>query len=297
MIYSSIKEFVLSMNNTGYITFKDGENSFKEVVVSATSKETLSCELKRCFPRNENEHEYSYEMIYCFYQFYPNETVCPNDTYVGKIDLEIKDDEVLSVKSSLTLKEVDETLNLNLANEKKIEQIREGYLEAYKFLEDLSNKIDEKISQDEDLKDIILTPTNPVPFQLNYGLPELYPQSLHRPIKHIDKLLQSNVLHKLEYKEKLTKFNKLSQSEILTFLSSLRNNCMFGNNTNAEANVDKIIQTFIQKSDCDNMKNGIYIKPILIVKSIKGPNQGLVKIYDLLKHGYELNTYYNIEVK
>ena len=208
-----------------------------------------------------------------------------------------EDDEVLSVKSSLTLKEVDETLNLNLANEKKIEQIREGYLEAYKFLEDLSNKIDEKISQDEDLKDIILTPTNPAPFQLNYGLPELYPQSLHRPIKHIDKLLQSNVLHKLEYKEKLTKFNKLSQSEILTFLSSLRNNCMFGNNTNAEANVDKIVQTFIQKSDCDNMKNGIYIKPILIVKSIKGPNQGLVKIYDLLKHGYELNTYYNIEVK
>lgn len=119
VIYNSIKEFVLSMNNTGYITFKDDENSFKEVVVSATSKETLSCELKRCFPRNENEHEYSYEMIYCFYQFYPNETVYPNDTYVGKIDLEIKDDEVLSVKSSLTLKEVDETLNLNLANEKK----------------------------------------------------------------------------------------------------------------------------------------------------------------------------------
>ena len=299
MLHRSIKEFVLSTNNTGYISFKDGENSFKEAVVSVTPKETLSGELKRHFPENENEHEYRYDMIYCFYQYYPSEACYPNDIYLGKTDLEIKDGdgEVLSVKSSITMEEISKTLNLNLVNKEEIERIREGYLEAYKLLEDLSNKIDEKISQDEDLKNIVLTPMNPMPFQPNYGLPGLYPQSSHQPIKHIDRLLQSDVLHQLEYKEKLTKFNKLNQSEILTLLSSLRNNCMFGNSTNAEENIDKIIQGFIQNRNCDNMKNGAYVKPILMVKSIKGPNQGLVKMYDLLKHGYELNTHYDVGVK
>lgn len=295
-----------SRRHGGYILFKDGKDVFKyaEVTLGDTDRGLLS-DFNRYF-KEEGEYEYRYDMIWYLFNTIPSESTLANAIIRVK-DLDIiksGDDKPIGVSSKLTLEDLKKVLDIKITDEdKENDETRKGFIEAYKFLEDLSNKIDSKISdvsEDTSIKDILFQNNNN-PFQPQGYAPNFNPltpspymdTNPSAPIKHINKLLSACVVYKDENKDKLSKFLSLGWQKNQAFLDALRNPA-FNGMTGAEEVVDEIIKSYVYFEPCTR-QNDIFVKPVFKVSVMKGEHQGLIKHYDLLKLGYDLNLYYDIK--
>ena len=308
MIFGKLERCVYqpSRRYGGYILFKDGKDVFKyaEVTLGDTDRGLLS-DFNRYF-KEEGEYEYRYDMIWYLFNNIPHEGALANAIIRVK-DLDIirsGDDKPIGVSSKITLEDLQKVLYIKVTDEdKENDAIREGFIEAYKFLEDLSNKIDSKISdvsEDTSIKDILFQNNNN-PFQPQWYAPNFNPSmpshymdtNPSAPIKHINKLLSACVVYKDENKDKLSKFLSLGQQKNQTFLHALSNPGLNGM-TGAEEVVDEILKWNDCFEPCARQYD-IFVKPVFKVSVMKGEHQGLIKHYDLLKLGYDLNLYYDIK--
>lgn len=291
--------------DVGYILFKDGKDIFKhaEVTLGDTDRGFLR-DLNWYF-KEDGEYEYRYDMIWYLFTNIPASGSLAN-AIVKVRDYSIirsGDNKLIGVSSKLTLEDLQKVMDIKVTDkDKEDDVIREGFIEAYKFLEDLSNKIDSKISDvsgDTSIKDILLQNNDPfqpqwrAPYYSNPMSSPYMDTNPDAPIKHINKLINACVVYKDENKDKLSKFLSLGGQKNQSFLNALRSPSLNGM-TGAEKVVDEIMKSYICFEPCTRQED-IFVKPVFKASVIKGEHQGLIKYYDLLKIGYDLNLYYDIK--